>query len=77
MPTVLRVGPYRFFFYSSDGDEPPHVHVQRDTAVAKFWLEPLRLDYGTGFRPSELRRIERIIDENRSTLVEAWNEYFG
>jgi hypothetical protein len=77
MPTILRVGPYRFFFYSSDGDEPIHVHVQRDSAVAKFWVEPLRLDYSIGFRPSELRRIERIIAENRGTIVEAWNEYFG
>ena len=77
MPTVLRVGPYRFFFFSSDGNEPVHVHVQRDNAIAKFWLDPLRLDYGTGFRASELRRIRRIIDEHRSTIIEAWNEYFG
>ena len=69
MPTVLRVGPYRFFFFSSDGDEPIHIHVQRDKAIAKFWMEPLRLDYDTGFRASELRRIERIIGENQSIIV--------
>ena len=77
MPTVLRIGPYRFFFYSSDGEEPIHVHVQRDRSIAKFWVDPLRLDYGDGFRASELRQIERIIDSNRSTIIEAWNEYFG
>lgn len=77
MPTVLRVGPYRFFCFSSDGDEPIHVHVQRDTAIAKFRIEPLRLDYGTGFRASELRRIERIIGEHQNTIIEAWNEYFS
>ena len=76
MPTVLRVGPYRFFFYSSDGDEPIHIHVQRDNAVAKYWLDPLRLDFGASFRASELRRIERIIDEHRLTIEEAWDEYF-
>jgi len=38
MPSVLRSGPYRFFFYSGDGDEPPHVHVERDDNTAKFWL---------------------------------------
>jgi Domain of unknown function (DUF4160) len=43
MPTVLRVGPYRFFFYSGDGSEAPHVHVERDASVAKFWLDPVRL----------------------------------
>lgn len=36
MPTVLRIGPYRFFFYSGDGGEPPHIHVERDDAIAKF-----------------------------------------
>lgn len=77
MPTVLRVGPYRFFFYSSDGEEPIHIHVQRDNAIAKFWMEPLRLDYGTGLNASELRRIERIIAENSTTIIEAWNEYFS
>lgn len=41
MPTVLRVGPYRFFFYAGDRDEPPHVHVERNDKVAKFWLDPI------------------------------------
>ena len=43
MPTVLRVGPYRFFFYAGDRDEPPHVHIERDDKLAKFWLDPFRL----------------------------------
>ena len=43
MPTVLRVGPFRFFFYAGDGGEPPHVHVERDEGEAKFWLDPVRL----------------------------------
>ena len=77
MPTVLRTGPYRFFFYSSDGDEPRHVHVERDNAVAKFWLDPLRAEYSVGFSASEIRSIKRMIDENRQTLLEQWNEYFG
>jgi hypothetical protein len=40
MPNILRVGPYRFFIYSNEGDEPPHVHVRRDRKLAKFWLSP-------------------------------------
>jgi hypothetical protein len=40
MPTVLRLGPYRFFFYAGDGVEPPHVHVERDDNTAKFRLDP-------------------------------------
>lgn len=76
MPTVLRNGPYRFFFYSGDGDEPVHIHVERDDNVAKFWLEPVRLQARGGFGPSELRRIQRIVQEKEDLLAEAWYEYF-
>lgn len=77
MPTVLREGPYRLYFYSSDGDEPSHIHVQRDDAIAKYWLKPIRLEYSISFRPIELRRIQAIIEENRDIILENWNEYFG
>jgi hypothetical protein len=43
MPTVLRTGHYRFFFYAGDRDEPEHVHVEGDNHVAKFWLNPVRI----------------------------------
>lgn len=77
MPTILRLGPYRFFFYSADAVEPRHVHVARGDALAKFWLDPPRLAHNTGFKPAELRRIRSIIFEEHSALVESWNEYFG
>ena len=77
MPTVLRVGPYRFFFYSSDGDEPQHIHVQRDDSIAKFWLDPIRMEHSIGFAPAELRRIRSIITEQRQLLMESWDEYFN
>src|SRR5262245_28222245 len=56
MPTVLRSGPYRFFFYSGDGNEPPHVHVERDDCEAKFWLDPVRLAHSHGFSRKEINR---------------------
>jgi len=77
MPTALRSGPYRLFFYSSDGDEPPHVHVERDNSVAKVWLDPVRLDWHGGFRPTELNKILKIVADNREKLLEAWNGYFA
>ena len=61
MPTLLRVGPYRFFFYSGDRTEPPHVHVERENDRAKFWLDPVRLQESGGFGRSEIRRIEGIV----------------
>jgi hypothetical protein len=77
MPTVLRLGPYRLFFYASDRPEPVHVHVQREDSAAKFWLEPVRLVRNRGFRRQELLDVQRIVTENRQQLIEAWHEYFG
>jgi len=75
-PTVLREGPYRFFFFSTDRHEPPHVHVERDDNRAKFWLDPVRLARNAGFSDSELRSIERLIIGSRELLLRKWNEYF-
>ncbi|MDO9470152.1 MAG: DUF4160 domain-containing protein [Nitrosomonas sp.] len=49
MSTVLRVSPYRFFFFASDRDEPLHIHVERKDKIAKFWLDPVRLQSSGGF----------------------------
>ena len=76
MPTSLRIGPYRFFFYAGDRDEPVHTHVQRDAAEAKFWLEPVRMAWNHGFSGPELRQVERITAENENRLTEIWNEFF-
>ena len=76
MPVVFREGPYRFFFYSADGNEPPHVHVARDNRVAKFWLDPVRMQVSGGMRRTDIRRVQRIILDNHSLLLEAWNDYF-
>ena len=76
MPTVLRVGPYRFYFYAGDRDEPPHVHVEREDKIARFWLDPLRLQSSGGFSRTEIGRIQGLVREHREEIVEAWNEYF-
>ena len=77
MPTVLRNGPYRFFFYAGDRDEPPHIHGERDDAEAKYWLEPIRLARSSGFAAREIRKVETIIMENQRYLLESWNEFFN
>ena len=77
MPTVRRIGPYRFFFYSNDAAEPAHIHVQRDRCLAKWWLDPPVLSRMSGFAPYELRRIERIVTRHRIVFLEAWREFFG
>ena len=76
MPTVLREGPYRFYFYSADYGEPPHVHVERDTNKAKFWLDPVRLRESGGFSRGEINRILELVEANASNLLRSWNEFF-
>lgn len=76
MPTVLKVGPYRFFFFAGDRDEPPHVHVEREDKIAKFWLSPIRLQRSGGFTRTEIGRIMQVMREHHEQLIGAWNDYF-
>lgn len=76
MPTVLRIGSARFFFFSNEGTEPPHIHVEQAGALAKFWLEPVSLASSTRFSGRELRRLEELVIEHRLTFLEAWNDFF-
>ena len=75
-PTVLRVERYRFFFFSNEGHEPPHVHVQDGEKLGKYWLEPVLLAASTGFAPHELTRVQAMVAEHRGMLLEAWHEFF-
>lgn len=77
MPSVLRVGSYRFFFYSADGQEPPHVHVARDRAKAKFWLEPVAFASASGFSARELLDIQSLIVAHQQLLLNSRHDYFG
>ena len=77
MPTVLRLGPYRFYFYSHEPGEPPHIHVDRESLSAKFWLSPVALARNYGFGAPELRRLDEIVNERGAFFLEAWYGYFG
>ena len=77
MPTVLRSGGYRFYFYSHEPNEPPHVHVDKAGASVKVWLEPVAIARNVGFAPRELAEVVRLVQQSRSALVEAWREFFG
>jgi hypothetical protein len=77
MPTVLVIGPYRFFFYANDRSEPPHVHVEHDQATAKLWLSPVRLQRSRGFSRGELVRLQRRVESNAETILQAWYDYFA
>jgi len=77
VPTVAREGPFRFYFYSGDLGEPPHIHVDAAEHSAKFWLSPVSLHYNIGFSARELRTIERILIQRKDDFLGAWHAYFG
>ncbi len=70
MPTILRIGPYRLFFYAGDRNEPEHIHVERDDNVAKFWLIPIRLQSSGGFTRREINRIHQLRKKHQAHLLE-------
>ncbi len=76
MPTVIIEG-YKFRFYSSDINEPPHVHVLRSEKVAKIWLHPVAVEYNHGYNQAELNRVLKLTRQNHNKLLEVWNDYFS
>jgi len=74
MPVVLRVKGYKFWFYEADLDEPPHVHVGKESREAKFWLKPVTLARAGRLKPVDLQEIKRIIDDNHDFLLRAWEK---
>ncbi|OQW79362.1 MAG: hypothetical protein BVN32_03495 [Proteobacteria bacterium ST_bin14] len=77
MPTVLRIGGFRFYFYSHEPNEPPHIHIDRGAATIKVWLDPVEVAKSRGFRAHEIGGIVAMVEANRIMLAEAWHEYFG
>ena len=77
MPTVLRIGPYRFHFYSRENNEPPHIHVERENMEAKFWLRPVSLARNHGFAQAELNHIENLVEEHCQKLLDAYIQWHG
>jgi hypothetical protein len=77
VPTVLRWNGFRFYFFSNEGTEPPHIHVDKGQHTAKLWLAPVSIGRNIGFSARELRTIEAKVVEDRRLFMEAWYEYFG
>ena len=77
MPTVLRIGGFRFFFYSNESTEPPHIHIEQADNVAKFWLDAVELASSYGFSAKEINQIRKLVVEHLSQLLKSWHEYFN
>ena len=77
MPTVLRWNGYRFYFFSNEGAEPPHIHIDKAGSTAKVWLDPVALASNLGYSQRELNVLLRKVEDERDAFVEAWRAYFG
>lgn len=77
VPTILRIEGYRFFFFSREGKEPRHIHIERAECYAKFWLEPVQLAESDGFRSSEISELRKIVSQHKLIFEEKWDEYFS
>jgi len=76
-PTIFLKAGYRFFFYANERNEPPHIHVQRNDAVAKFWLNPVSLAQNHGMTPAELSRAFSLVEHHEIIILEKWNGFFS
>ena len=77
MPTIFKVGTYRFYCYSHEPNEPPHIYIDRDHLSAKFWLKPVSLISNLGFKAKELNKLTLLVIEHQDTLLEKWYGYFS
>lgn len=76
MPTVLKIGPHRLYFFSREDQEPPHIHVETAENAAKFWLSPVELVWAVGYNSKEIRKVRELVEERAPFFLEKWNEHF-
>ena len=77
MPTILRIGRYRFFFFSKERQEPPPIHVEAADCYAKYWIDRVALDRSVGYYGSELSELYQLVEHHRGLFLERWHAYFG
>ncbi|MBL0927691.1 MAG: DUF4160 domain-containing protein [Phycisphaerales bacterium] len=62
---MFRAHGFRFFFCSSVGFEPIHVHVEGKGAIGKWWVERGRWALRRGFAAGDVPKIERELRTQR------------
>ena len=77
IPTILRIHGYRFFFFSNEGFEKPHIHVESADNYAKFWLKPVALASSFGYNSSEITNLRKLVKQQEQLFWEKWHEYFA
>jgi hypothetical protein len=77
MPTVFEKDGYKFFFYSNE-HRPIHVHVRYGDGEAVFDVENvIELRESQNMKMNELRKAQKLAQENRNLILEKWHEHIG
>lgn len=71
MPTVLKEGPHRLFYFSDEGDprEPPHAHVAFNEKIARFCLQPVALDSSKRLRAREIKQVAQLVELHQARFL--------
>jgi hypothetical protein len=77
MPTLLVLNGYQFYFFSNEGEEPPHIHVDKADATMKVWLDTLEIAYNYGYNPKQVKFILKAIQEHKESFINGWNSFFS
>lgn len=77
MPTVFRKDGFRFFFFSNEGNEPPHIHAEHGEGYAKYWLDPIQLSYSIGLSSRHLLKLRNLVQDNQELFKTYWHDYFN
>ena len=77
LPTIIRENGFRLFFFADEGGEPPHVHVEYQGAVAKFWIQPTSLVSNFGLSGADIRKASALVQKHEKLVLEKWNEFFS
>ncbi len=77
MPRVLLWKGYRFYFWSHEPGEPPHVHIDKAEYTAKIWLDPVKMAYNEGYKAKELKILIEKVNEHQDEFLEAWHDHFA
>jgi hypothetical protein len=54
-----------------------HVHVRKAGGFAKFWIEPVELDFSQGMKVGDINKAEELIFEHKKLIKNKWYEVHG
>ena len=77
MPTIFRKLGFRFFFYSDEGNEPPHIHVEKGEGRGKYWIDPVEKEYMENFNRQDEKKVDNIVHEKQNYFKKRWYEFFS